>query len=186
MSLRNLAASAAAAVVALAAAPASAVTFYEIGPVGADGGFTIAFGNLGINTPTFDDLFIFEVPAGPDGTADFIVSSTMSTDSQNITFTSVTFDGLAFNLEVNGWNETRFLNLVPVDSGVAYELRLTGTAGAGADVPPNATYTGQITFAPQVAAVVPEPGTWALMILGFGGAGAILRTRRPRGTTAPA
>lgn len=28
------------------------------------------------------------------------------------------------------------------------------------------------------AGVVPEPGTWALMILGFGGAGAMLRSRR--------
>jgi hypothetical protein len=27
-------------------------------------------------------------------------------------------------------------------------------------------------------AVVPEPGTWALMIMGFGGAGAMLRSRR--------
>ncbi|MBL8556470.1 MAG: PEPxxWA-CTERM sorting domain-containing protein [Phenylobacterium sp.] len=30
------------------------------------------------------------------------------------------------------------------------------------------------------AAVVPEPGTWALMIMGFGGAGAMLRGRRRR------
>jgi hypothetical protein len=27
---------------------------------------------------------------------------------------------------------------------------------------------------------VPEPGTWALMILGFGGAGAMLRSHRRR------
>jgi len=33
------------------------------------------------------------------------------------------------------------------------------------------------TFAFDVAGV-PEPGTWALMILGFGGAGAMLRSRR--------
>jgi hypothetical protein len=26
--------------------------------------------------------------------------------------------------------------------------------------------------------VIPEPGTWALMILGFGGSGAMLRRRR--------
>ena len=29
-----------------------------------------------------------------------------------------------------------------------------------------------------LAAAVPEPGTWALMIIGFGGAGAMLRSRR--------
>lgn len=29
-----------------------------------------------------------------------------------------------------------------------------------------------------LAGVVPEPGTWALMIMGFGGAGAMLRSRR--------
>lgn len=33
-------------------------------------------------------------------------------------------------------------------------------------------------------AVVPEPGTWALMILGFGGAGAMLRRRRTMLATA--
>lgn len=176
MRLHNFAATAAVATAALFAAPASAATFFTIGPVGADGGFTVAFGNIGIDTPTFDDTFLFEVPAGPDGTADFIVSSTMSTSSQNITFSSVTFEGVDFDVEVNGWNETRFLNLVPVNAGSTYELRLTGTAGAGAQFPPNATYTGQITFAPNAA--VPEPGTWALMILGFGGAGAMLRIRR--------
>jgi hypothetical protein len=30
-------------------------------------------------------------------------------------------------------------------------------------------------------AVVPEPGTWALMIMGFGGVGALLRNRRREG-----
>jgi len=39
------------------------------------------------------------------------------------------------------------------------------------------TGVGQVRFG-DIAAVVPEPGTWALMILGFGGAGAMLRRRR--------
>jgi hypothetical protein len=29
-----------------------------------------------------------------------------------------------------------------------------------------------------MTASVPEPGTWALMIMGFGGAGAMIRSRR--------
>jgi hypothetical protein len=37
-----------------------------------------------------------------------------------------------------------------------------------------------ITLAGVPGAAVPEPGTWALMIIGFGGAGAMLRSRRQR------
>lgn len=39
-------------------------------------------------------------------------------------------------------------------------------------------------LAAESTAVVPEPGTWALMILGFGAAGATLRSRRRAGVTA--
>jgi hypothetical protein len=38
-------------------------------------------------------------------------------------------------------------------------------------------FTGN-NVAGTFAGVVPEPGTWALMIMGFGGAGAMLRSRR--------
>jgi len=46
----------------------------------------------------------------------------------------------------------------------------------------NAAYSGVITFMPAATAPVPEPAAWALMIVGFGSAGAVLR--RAHGRTA--
>ena len=51
----------------------------------------------------------------------------------------------------------------------AYPTRFTGTYTLGED-------TGAGTF--NIAASVPEPSTWALMILGVGFAGGMLRRRR--------
>jgi hypothetical protein len=172
---RTVLAFVAAACATFSATAASAVTFYNVGPIGADGSFTVVFGDLGINTATFDDIFNFVVPTGPDGKADFTVTSTMSGDSQNITFSNVSFDSHPFDVQVSGWNETRTLNHVPVTAGTTYTLELAGSAGV-AGVTPNASYSGVITFAPLAA--VPEPAAWALMIAGFGGTGALLRRRR--------
>ncbi len=43
---------------------------------------------------------------------------------------------------------------------------------------PSAGVTGKFSF--NIAAAVPEPGTWAMMILGLFGTGALLRSRRER------
>lgn len=43
-----------------------------------------------------------------------------------------------------------------------------------------------VSGAPDIGGVVPEPTTWALMILGFGGAGTMLRRRRQTDTFAAA
>lgn len=50
------------------------------------------------------------------------------------------------------------------------------TSGADSNCSPTCVIAGRDAF----TSVVPEPATWALMILGFGGAGAMLRTRRRR------
>ena len=58
----------------------------------------------------------------------------------------------------------------PVIAGGPQSLIIAGNGG------PDAVFSGTATFEPQAA--IPEPGAWALMILGFGGAGAMLRRRR--------
>lgn len=164
------------AAIALTASAASAATYINYGPVGSDGGFSITFGNTGITGSGFSDTFDFTMPTGR---ADFVVTSTMSGGSQNITWSSIAFNGTEFDSGSAGWNEFSFLNGITVTKDSQQQLVLTGVSGG------NASYSGVITFMPTAAAV-PEPATWAMLIVGFGGAGAILRrTRRPQ-TALPA
>lgn len=164
-------AAALAAAVSLTAASAQAATYINYGPTGADGGFTITFGNTGITGSSFTDVFDFSMPTGR---GDFVITSTMSGGSQNITWSSVAFNGDEFSAGVLGWNEFRFLNGVELTLGEGQQLVLKGASGG------NASYSGVITFMPAAPGAVPEPGAWALMILGFGGAGAVLRRARGR------
>jgi PEP-CTERM motif len=64
-------------------------------------------------------------------------------------------------------------------TGGPQQLVVSGTSGA------NGSYAGTVSFTPSVGAV-PEPAAWALMIMGFGGAGAMLRRRRQADTHATA
>ena len=54
-----------------------------------------------------------------------------------------------------------------------YRVSYTGTAPLN---PPGAAVTGNLTF--QVVQAVPEPATWAMMMLGFGAIGMTIRRRR--------
>jgi hypothetical protein len=52
------------------------------------------------------------------------------------------------------------------------------------DLPPGTTYTSASGVFGTGHAAVPEPATWAMMILGFGGAGVVIRRRARRPTFA--
>ncbi len=77
----------------------------------------------------------------------------------------------------SGINFACFNNGTSLCSGVASSI---GVATTGAQV--NGFYEGVVQIA---TAAVPEPATWALMLVGFGGVGLAMRSRR-KAVTAPA
>jgi hypothetical protein len=122
------------------------------------------------STGMFTDTFDFKLPTGQVG-----ASLTSSDTTNDMTFTGITFNG------VNGIAGTGLdgdpgaaIKAQLVVSGGQQELILTGSGGAAA------TYGGTANFSPTVTVGVPEPASWALMIIGFGSAGAMLRARRSR------
>lgn len=107
---------------------------------------------------SFDDIFLVTLANAGD------ITVTLTNTPVGMTFSSLLFDGNPFTVGITG---TTF----SVAAGT-YQLRLAGTAG-----PSSATsaYSGTINFVPGA---VPEPATWALMILGFGAVAGALRYRR--------
>lgn len=87
-------------------------------------------------------------------------------------FTLFDNEGQRFDFTRALTNGENFFGFVGIDGQTIRSVSIT-TAGGIQDV-------RQIRLDQSVAAAVPEPGTWALMLLGFGGIGASLRRRRSR------
>jgi hypothetical protein len=87
---------------------------------------------------------------------------------------SVRLDSTAFTLISTRSLDVFTLNPIVLGAGV-HTLTLTGNVTAG----PTASYSGTMNF--DVAGV-PEPATWAMMLVGFGGIGMALRRKRRNAT----
>jgi len=165
-----LAATCAAALLAAGSAGAAQmITFTTPMP---DSSFTGMFGHQDVDAGVFNDVYTFTLPTGVAGwTISSIFNGAPATN--NIDFTSVKFNGVEFNVTSTGNVEQRYLAGQTTASG-SQSLIVKGISGG------NATYDGTLAFSALTAAVtaVPEPGSWALMILGFGGVGALIRDRR--------
>jgi hypothetical protein len=157
-----------AALLAMAGLPASAATFLTESAPAADGSITWDFGNTGgIPAGAFDDVFDILFPG--DGLGAGSVTATFTSKAVELTFTAVSLGGDAFTLfdlpGVHGGALAPTLFL-----GGHHSLDVAGISpGLAGD------YSGTLSFTP---ASVPEPTAWALMIAGFGMAGAALRARR--------
>jgi hypothetical protein len=156
-----------AATVAAGASAAYADTFTLTFPAPtADGSTSANYGRGGI-TGSFTDTWNFTLPSGLSSAT---ISSILTANSNNVNFTTVTLDGVPLIVDSTGSFESRHILNVPITSG-PQTLVVTGSLGAGTGT---GAYGGVISFSPAV----PEPATWALMILGVGLAGGAIRTSR--------
>ena len=147
-----------------AASSANAVTVLTF-TFSADGNSAVAsFNNSGAGA-TFSDVYSFTLPAGFASTS---LTSAAVNGTTDTAFTSVLLNSLVLTTNSSGAIDEKSLLNVPVPAG-PNTLTVNGTSGG------LYSYGGNISFA-KVA--VPEPASWALMIAGFGGLGAALRSKR--------
>ncbi len=140
------------------------------GPSSLDGGITttIGYSEAGLTSPTFTEWLTFT------DTLAAIDSVTLSTSSASVDFTSayLTPDGGVTQYALSfvgaiGANEFWGLDDTLLGPGT-YTLVING----------NNSSTGTLGGTITITQSVPEPATWAMMILGFGAVGFVLRRKR--------
>lgn len=156
------------------AQPASAGEFLNISaPTG-------VYGNLDVTciSPapcSFTNLFSFVTPIGYDLVSLDITSVSISPET-NIDFSpgSITLNGVALTLDSFGaTNEAGHLYNQLLSPGALNVLSVSGLSGG------SGSFTGTLAFA---TSVVPEPGTWMLMVTGIGAIGIAMRRKRKTST----
>ncbi len=121
------------------------------------------FSNESIAAGAFSDTYTFSVAL--PGRLSATVSSILSSQISNVDFTSVTLNGIDFDILASGAVEFRqILNLAAGTN--PQTLIVSGISGG------NGSYAGTLAFG------VPEPATWGMLILGFGAIGGAMRRRR--------
>jgi hypothetical protein len=172
----------------VAAAALAAATLAYAGAAGATTySFTVFLGGGGtqtggfshvVTTPTFSDVAQFTLTA--PGSFDSQVSTILLGGIANVNFTSVFLDVMdaahTFTVTPQGDGTEKAVLSTPVQvSAGPHQIFINGAL-----IGDIGSYSGTM----NVAAAVPEPATWAMMILGMAMVGAGLRLRRR--TSAPA
>jgi hypothetical protein len=150
--------------------------FTGTSPVTATIGNTPQVGGTVAAPVTFSDSFLFTIgpPGGGligTGSGSIITSTSVQFSSTDLDLTSVIVNGtpLTITRTAGGLIESSGTSNVNIFSGQLNNITVTGVSrGLG-------SYGGNLTFIPTA---VPEPGTWAMMLLGFGAVGVSMRRRR--------
>lgn len=148
--------------------------YFSVSGNPSSGPLSALYGRDGIGAGTFTDRFLFTIDQfglGSGGISSILAGAVGS--ATDLDFTEVTFNNGTTTVPVTitnaGFFESGGLANVPISSGVQNILSVTYLSrGAGA-------YGGNLSFSPSA---VPEPASWAMMLLGFGAVGSIVRRRR--------
>ena len=146
--------------------------------VGNPDGSQVVNGFIGNNVRSGSgtDRFIFRIgpPGGQGiGLGSGVVSTTFNINSGSLVFSSVTFSNgtSTFNVPIvplGTIGSSAFIGNVPIFSGAFNTLTVNYLANGAA------SYGGQLRFTPGG---IPEPMTWAMMIIGFAATGFAMRRR---------
>ena len=123
---------------------------------------------------TFTDTVTFTTPTGYNSVS-AILNSTYNTNNPltNLNFNSVVLNNsvasFSFNI-ANGVFDSASREMIPLIANATNVLTINGTTFG------DASYSGTLSFGSTAA--VPEPATWALMLLGFGAVGFSMRRRQ--------
>lgn len=167
---RNLAFLSAILAASMFASGAQAAEFMTItGPSGTFGDDEVICAEGESGPCSFTRSFQFITPAGFNITSADISSIATSNPLTNIDFSSVTFNGVDFNILATGTQEFRNLLNQNLIAGGNNILNVTGTTGG------NAAFSGNLSFDSNSA--VPEPATWMFMLLGMSGIGYTMRSK---------
>ncbi|WP_205214934.1 MULTISPECIES: FxDxF family PEP-CTERM protein [Sphingomonas] len=122
---------------------------------------------------SFTDTVTFTTPTGYNSVSS-ILNSTYNTSNPltNLNFNSVVLNNsvsnYSFNI-ANGVFDSASREMIPLIANATNVLTINGTTFG------DASYSGTLSFGATPA--VPEPATWALMLLGFGAVGFSMRRR---------
>ena len=138
------------------------------------GSFTAGFSDSNLTNP-FTETLTFTTSTL--GTVTINVTTSLTGPENDVDFSNVFLSGTGLMGNINvpqllgDPNETRGLNNLALGIGT-FTLTLQGTPGTQ-----TGSFGGSVAF--QAQSAVPEPATWAMMLLGFGAVGFSIRRRRP-------
>ncbi len=159
-----LAASAAAA--AFAMAPTANAAAFDIELAQNGNTFTADYGNMGDLGIAFTDTFTF-FPSITDAVGGFTLSHLQLDAMSAITFTAIWLNDIDLMPYLVSFGDGQGIAKANLLLGAGqHVLTISGEAGA------NASYSGTVNF---ITSPIPEPTTWAMMIVGLAAVGFTMR-----------